>query len=153
MTRGYAATSGWRAFVGDWTDGAGEPDWVFLDKRGLTWEDARDVIRERLNGFRFDDCSHCQRAAAHGAATLDALAAGEPFECNVDGYDYVIAPFVRPPAGPRRRTISADRTRSARWRAGSRRTRRLAAGRRRPRDRWAGWQDMGWTTDEGTEPV
>lgn len=153
MTVDGAASGGvWRVFVGHWDDGD-EPDWVKLDKRGLTWEDARDLIRRRLNLFRDDDCPFCRSAAAEGVTKLDALAAGEPFEGDVDGDDYVIARFVRPQARKRRRTSSAERTRSARWRAGSRRTRRLAAGRRRPRDRWAGWQDVGWTdvgwTDEG----
>jgi hypothetical protein len=58
-----------------------------------------------------------------------------------------------PIPAPKARTHARDRTRSARWQAGSRRTRRLArAARGRGRrsrfaDPWGGWEPMGWTTD------
>lgn len=51
---------------------------------------------------------------------------------------------------PRRRTHAADRTRSPRWRAGSRRTKKLARAARRQGRRTPfasplkGWTDMGW---------
>lgn len=59
-------------------------------------------------------------------------------------------PFWVPssPVTPARRpTRSADRTRSARWRAGTRRTRRAAARRRPARDPWLGWHDLGWVDE------
>ncbi len=46
-----------------------------------------------------------------------------------------------------RRTAAADRTASARRRAGSRRVRRLAnrpGPSPRPAPPWTGWQDLGW---------
>lgn len=86
--------STWWAFVGDWDDEDGKPDWVHLDKGGLTWAAARDLIRERLQRFRDDDCSYCRRDAAEGVAKLDALQPGEQFAWNVEGDDYVIAAEV-----------------------------------------------------------
>lgn len=61
-----------------------------------------------------------------------------------------------PPRPAKRRTRSIDRTRSARWRAGSRRTRLLA--RRRgpcppPRDPWAGWTDLGCISEDTVTTV
>lgn len=58
------------------------------------------------------------------------------------------------PARPRKpKTHAADRTRSKRRRAGSKRTKkaaRLARRRRTPASRgagWSGWTEMGWTTE------
>lgn len=55
-----------------------------------------------------------------------------------------------PPDPPKIPTPAAGRTRSPRWRAGTRRTRKLA--RRRPcpppADPFAGWKDLGWTEEE-----
>jgi hypothetical protein len=59
------------------------------------------------------------------------------------------------PSPPRKpKTHAVDRTRSPRWRAGSRRTKQLTQaakrrGRRSPfADPLKGWTDLGWTTDE-----
>jgi hypothetical protein len=61
--------------------------------------------------------------------------------------DLAVAPLGVP---PKPRTRSADRTRSRRWRAGTRRARRrIAAARRQglphpfPPPRWTRWQTMG----------
>ncbi len=62
---------------------------------------------------------------------------------------WFVAPAPTPPA--KRRTRSIDRTRSARWRAGSRRTRRHAHRRGPcppPRDPWAGWTNAGWIAED-----
>lgn len=54
-----------------------------------------------------------------------------------------------PPEPPHVRTAAAGRTRSPRWRAGTRRTRKMA--RRRPNpppaDPFANWTQMGWTEE------
>lgn len=85
-------TDHWRAFVGDWDDGDGQHNWTHLDNQGLTWEAARALIRERLDRFRDDDCEPCRVDAAEGVAKLATLPAGDPFEWNVEGDDYVVAP-------------------------------------------------------------
>lgn len=59
--------------------------------------------------------------------------------------------FFAPLPKPAPKTHSADRTRSPRWRAGSRRTKKLGRlarrqGRRSPfADPFKGWTDLGWT--------
>jgi len=62
--------------------------------------------------------------------------------------------FLAPlPAKTRPKMSSADRTRSPRWRAGTRRTRRLAREARRQgrptplAGTWTGWVDLGWTDE------
>lgn len=82
----------WRAFVGDWSDGEPPHDWVHFDESGLSWEEAQAAIRARLEGFRTDDCSYCRGTAEEGLAKLDQVPAGEPFEWDVDGDDFVVAP-------------------------------------------------------------
>lgn len=58
--------------------------------------------------------------------------------------------FFAPAEPPKPRTHAADRTRSKRWRAGSKRTKKLARlarkhGRRTPfADPWRGWEPLGW---------
>jgi hypothetical protein len=57
------------------------------------------------------------------------------------------------------KTHAIDRTRSPRWRAGSKRTKKLArlarrAGRRTPFENpWKGWESLGWTTDSEADTV
>ena len=75
------------AFIGCWNDG--EPDWVHLREDGLTWEQARDIIKARLDRFANDTCEHCRDDAAEGAARLAAAKPG-PFEWNVEGDEYLI---------------------------------------------------------------
>lgn len=56
--------------------------------------------------------------------------------------------FVPDPVRPvKPRTRAADRTRSPRWRAGTRREKQAARRRRPVRDPWAGWTDLGWVDE------
>lgn len=56
--------------------------------------------------------------------------------------------WVPDPVRPvKRRTRAANRTRSGRWRAGTRREKRAARRRRPVRDPWTGWTDLGYVDE------
>ncbi len=85
-------TGQWRVFVGDWSDGEPPHEWVHLDERGLTWETARHLIRQRLQRHADGDDPYVAEQAASDLTALDALPPGTPWQTNVDGYDHVLAP-------------------------------------------------------------
>lgn len=86
----------WRVFIGDW-DGVLVPgDYAVLDARGLPWEQARDLLVDKLERTVADlqgDCGDCHATAIDGIARLRAMAPGTAFgDCFVDGDAYVLAP-------------------------------------------------------------
>lgn len=69
-----------------WDDG---PEVTIFDRDGLSWDDARAIINERLAGFRGYDCDVCEARAAQEFARLQASRPGN-FDAEVEGDDYKI---------------------------------------------------------------
>lgn len=80
----------YRVFIGGWNDD-GEPDWSLLDKSGLSWPDAREIMLAHFRLYAGDKCDHCQVDGRREMERLMAAPAGY-FEGEIDGNDCLIIP-------------------------------------------------------------
>lgn len=80
--------NGWRAFVGEWSDG--NPYRTSQDLRGLPWIDARAALLHFAREFEDDDCEHCAAAARTSIAELTALRAGTGWSGSIDRDDLIL---------------------------------------------------------------
>jgi hypothetical protein len=80
--------SAWRAFSGLWLDDG----FAWTDETGLTWGQARDVLREELRqGYTGSlCCADCREQFTAALAYLDAAAPGQPVWLTADGHDYLV---------------------------------------------------------------
>ena len=77
----------YRVFIGMWDDG--EPDYTHLDQRALSWDEAKQLLADRLRRWETDTCEDCKK---HAAEELARLLLAEPgrFDADVEGDDYLI---------------------------------------------------------------
>lgn len=81
--------STWRVFTGLWQDGG----FAWTDKSGLTWEQARDILRGELRQdlAGSDGCEDCASQFGVALADLESATPGQPVElAEIDGHDYLI---------------------------------------------------------------
>lgn len=78
----------WRAFVGQIGDS--RPDRSYIDRGGLTWEQAREALIEHLRPYETDECVDCREAGTEALAVLAALPEGSEWAWEVDGEDYLL---------------------------------------------------------------
>jgi hypothetical protein len=78
-----------RVFVGAWGEDGNTHDWVFLDKSGLSWAEAKAILSERLQEFEGDECETCKADASEEDVRLTNAEPGD-FWAEVDGNDYRI---------------------------------------------------------------
>ena len=63
-----------RVFIGGWCDDGEEPDWIGLDIKGLSWEQARGEMLRHLQMFADED--YCADAAREAIAELERAEPG-----------------------------------------------------------------------------
>ena len=81
----------YRAFIGDWCGANEEPDYVIIDKEGLSWSDAVKELETFLHQFVTDECDECRQCAVEGIVHLTHMEPG-PFGIAVNGDKYMIIP-------------------------------------------------------------
>jgi hypothetical protein len=80
----------WRAFAGQWDEADRNPGRAYIDKRALTWEQARTAIQEYLSQYRTDSCADCREAGLEELAALELLDPETPYRGEIDGEDLLI---------------------------------------------------------------
>lgn len=77
----------WRAFIGEWEqpwDGPLIYQRATRDEHGLTWEQARQVLREYVQPFLTDEFDDCRQHATEIMASLDGLTPGGHFIAELE---------------------------------------------------------------------